>query len=156
MHILYKTGIPAVITGSRKIIMEGIYAMYREDLRNNYNTGREELPAKSRSEKIIEAKRAFSAGSVSHSFNNSSYNNYGKDEYLVTNEKKHSSGLARLMVAGMLFLILGIAFYNNFSYNGFDKDYVLECLNRSDGWNTIVKGAGDITDKITGWFSGQH
>ena len=57
------------------------------------------------------------------------------------------------MAAGMLFLILGIALYNNFSYNGFDKDYVIEHLNKSEYWDSIVKGAGDVADKIVGWYN---
>ncbi|MCX4328123.1 MAG: hypothetical protein OSJ45_12640 [Lachnospiraceae bacterium] len=125
--------------------------MYSEDLRNGY--GREDtssLPQQSRSEKILEARRAFASGGSSHNYGcQGSY----KDEYLVTNEKKHPFGLIRIMAAGMLFLILGIAFYNNFSYNGFDKDYVLECLERSGYWDKIVEGAGDITNKVTGWYN---
>lgn len=135
-----------------EIIMKGIGTMYREDLRNVYDMDREGLPSQSRSEKIIEAKRAFAAGNNSRNYNNSNYNSY-KDEYLITNEKKHSFGIIRLMAAGMLFLILGVAFYNNFSYNGFDKDYVLECLERSGYWDTIVKSAGEITNKVTGWYN---
>lgn len=127
--------------------------MYREDLRNGYGMDREDvssMPHQSRSEKIIEARRAFASSGSGHNYGGQgSY----KDEYLVTNEKKHPFGLIRIMAAGMLFLILGIAFYNNFSYNGFDKDYVLECLERSGYWDTIVKGAGEITDKVTGWYN---
>ena len=66
--------------------------MYREELGNNYNMDRDGFPVKSRSEKIQEARRAFSDGS--------------SEEYLATNEKKHPFGLIRLMAAGMLFLIL--------------------------------------------------
>lgn len=127
--------------------------MYREDLRNGYGMDREDvssMPHQSRSEKIIEARRAFASDGSSHNYN--AHNSY-KDEYLVTNEKKHPFGLIRIMAAGVLFLILGIAFYNNFSYNGFDKEYVLECLERSGYWDTIVKGAGEITDKVTGWYN---
>ncbi len=120
--------------------------MYREELGNNYNMDRNGFPVKSRSEKIQEARRAFSDGSNGHNY--SSYNSHYKEEYLATNEKKHPFGLIRLMAAGMLFLILGIALYNNFSYNGFDKEYVMECLDRSGYWDTIVKGAGEITDKV--------
>ena len=136
--------------------------MYREDLRNGYGMDREDvssMPHQSRSEKIIEARRAF-ADSGSNYYN-SSYNAYhpsfketsSRDEYLITNEKKHPFGIIRLMAAGMLFLILGIAFYNGFSYNGFDKDYVIECLDRSGYWDTIVKNAGEVADKVTEWYN---
>ena len=124
--------------------------MYREELRNAYDMNRE-LPVKSRSEKILEARRAFSDGSGGRNYNSS--NSHYNDEYLATNEKKHPFGLIRLMAAGMLFLILGIALYNNFSYECFDKEYVMECLDRSGYWDTIVKGAGEITDKVAGWYN---
>lgn len=131
--------------------------MYREDFRNAYDMDREGLPVKSRSEKILEARRAFSDGSNGRNYNNyNNYNSHYKDEYLATNEKKHPFGLIRLMAAGMLFLILGIALYNNFSYNGFDREYVMECLDRSGYWDTIVKGAGEITDKVSGWYNSLH
>lgn len=132
--------------------------MYMENNRNSDDM--DGIPAKSRSEKIIEARRAF-ADSGSGYYNNS-YNAYhpsfketgsSQDEYLITNEKKHPFGIIRLMAAGMLFLILGIAFYNGFSYNGFDKDYVIECLDRSGYWDSIVKNAGEVADKVTGWYN---
>lgn len=125
--------------------------MYKEELRNAYDMDRGELPVKSRSEKILEARRAFSDGGSGRNYGN--YNSHYNDEYLATNEKKHPFGLIRLMAAGMLFLILGIALYNNFSYEGFDKEYVMECLDRSGYWDTIVKGAGEITDKVAGWYN---
>ena len=131
--------------------------MYMENTRHSDDM--DMVPAKSRSEKIIEARRAF-ADSGSNYYNNS-YNAYhpsfketgSRDEYLITNEKKHPFGIIRLMAAGMLFLILGIAFYNGFSYNGFDKDYVIECLDRSGYWDNIIKNAGEVADKVTEWYN---
>lgn len=131
--------------------------MYRDELRNGYDMDRDGLPVKSRSEKIMEARRAFSDGSGGRNYSsyNSHYNHnsHYNDEYLATNEKRHPFGLIRLMAAGMLFLILGIALYNNFSYKGFDKEYVMECLDRSGYWDAVVKGAGEITDKVAGWYN---
>lgn len=103
----------------------------------------DETSVKSRAEKISEARRAF----------RQPYQSFRDDEITAADEKGHPFGLLRLMAAGMLFLILGIALYNNFSYNGFDKDYVIERLNKSEYWDSIVKGAGDVADKIVGWYN---
>lgn len=104
---------------------------------------REETVVKSRSEKISEARRAFAEYPQS----------LREEERTVDAPEKHPFGLLRLMAAGMLFLILGIAFYNNFSYNGFDKNYVMDYLNKSDYWDSIVKNAGEVADKIVGWYN---
>lgn len=117
--------------------------MYRENSRYQYNTNRENSCVKSRSEKISEAKRAFEGYPTS----------FQDEKIPAADKKKHPFGLLRLMTAGMLFLILGIAFYNNFSYNGFDKDYVIEHLNKSEYWDNIVKNAGDVANKIVGWYN---
>ncbi len=117
--------------------------MYRENSRYQYNTSREEAPQKSRSEKVYEAKMAFSEHPQS----------LKSEQDTEDAKEKHSFGLLRLMAAGMLFLILGIAFYNNFSYNGFDKDYVMDYLNKSDYWDSIVKKTGEVANKIVGWYN---
>ena len=70
--------------------------MYREDLRNAYDMDREGIPVKSRSDKILEARRAFSDGSSGRNYSNyNSYNSHYIEEYLATNEKKHPFGLIR-------------------------------------------------------------
>lgn len=117
--------------------------MYSKDSRYRHDVYREEAPVKSRSEKISEARRAFAENSSS----------FRDEEQTDDVQKKHPFGLLRLMAAGMLFLILGIAIYNNFSYNGFDKDYIVEYLNKSDYWDSIVRNAGDVANKIVGLYN---
>lgn len=117
--------------------------MYRENSKYQYDMHQEEVPVKSRSEKISEARRAFAEHPQS----------LRSEERTEDVRERHPFGLLRLMAAGMLFLILGIAFYNNFSYNGFDKDYVMDYLNKSDYWDSIVKNAGEVADKIVGWYN---
>ncbi len=46
--------------------------------------------------------------------------------------------LLRWMTAGMLFLVLAIAFYFDFSYHGFNQDYVERWLQDDTMWNTVV------------------
>lgn len=46
--------------------------------------------------------------------------------------------LLRWMTAGMLFLVLALAFYFDFSYHGFDKEYVESWLQNDTLWETAV------------------
>lgn len=50
---------------------------------------------------------------------------------------RHSFGLIRFMAAGMLLLILVVAFHQGFSYEGFDQAYVQEKLNDEASWNRL-------------------
>lgn len=126
--------------------------MYRENADYMDGNGNEEVVVKSRAERVAEAKRAFTDNGYRDS--SSTYHTpYGSASSDTSGEKRHLSALIRLMASGMLFLILGIAFYNNFSYNGFDKDYVLECLDRSNIWDSLVRGVGDMADKAVGWYN---
>lgn len=124
--------------------------MYRDGVRysdniidNDINN---DIPVKSRSERLMEAKRAFAGGTSDRQYRI-------ENEETTTNEKRHPFGMLRLMAAGMLFLILGIAFYNNFSYKGFDKEYVLECLEKSEYWDSIVENVGDMAKSVTTWYN---
>ncbi len=46
--------------------------------------------------------------------------------------------LLRWMTAGMLFLLLASAFYFDFSYQGFDKEYVEGWLKNDELWEKAV------------------
>lgn len=46
--------------------------------------------------------------------------------------------LLRWMTAGMLFLVLALAFYFDFSYHGFDKEYVEGWLQNDTLWEMAV------------------
>lgn len=52
-------------------------------------------------------------------------------------QKKHIFRLVRMMTAGMLFLVLVIAFSNGFSYKGFDQAYVQKALEDETSWNRL-------------------
>lgn len=90
----------------------------------------------SRSDKIQEAKSAFlpSAKSVY----------VRRNQGIDAEEKKHSFGLFRMLMAGMLFLILVLAFHFNFSYHGFNKEYVEELLADNSRWEAIVNQVSEV------------
>lgn len=46
--------------------------------------------------------------------------------------------LLRWMTAGMLFLVLAAAFYFDFSYQGFDKEYVEQCMQDDTLWKQVT------------------
>lgn len=46
--------------------------------------------------------------------------------------------LLRWMTAGMLFLVLALAFYFDFSYHGFNKEYVESWLQNDTLWEAAV------------------
>lgn len=56
--------------------------------------------------------------------------------------------LLRWMTAGMLFLVLAVAFYFDFSYQGFDKEYVEECLKDDTAWKQITAQIYQEIEKI--------
>lgn len=94
----------------------------------------------SRSDKILEAKSAFVPGGQS------TYTRRTQDT--VSERKKHSFGLLRMLVAGMLFLILISAFHFNVSYHGFDKEYVKEALADNSQWEKLVKQVSQVMKHI--------
>jgi len=145
VHIFYKNILALFL------IYERICAMYRENYQYHDVTNGRDMQEKTRSEKIAEARRAFAQEC------NDRYNTYhrasSEDGKPANDGERYPFGLIRLMASGMLFLIIGIALYNNFSYNGFDKDYVMECLDKSNYWDYIVKSAGDMADKAAKWYN---
>ena len=85
------------------------------------NCQEEEL--RSRSEKVLEAKRAFS-----------------DDRYDIEDDSsRHSFWLLRFMTAGMLFFILLVAIYNGFSYYGFNREYIENCLSDEKYYDMFLK-----------------
>ena len=106
----------------------------KNDKYNDY-----EMPVKSRTQKIADAKLAFSDN--------------GADKRNETGPDGNNIFPAiRLIFAGMIFMLLIIAFYNDFSYNGFDKELVIQYLTDEDHWNDVVRQisgyASDILAKI--------
>ena len=93
----------------------------------------DEMPVKKRTQRIEDAKLAFSD----------------------TREKKDNSageqnmGVSlRIIGAGILFIVMVVAFYNDFSYQGFDREYVMERLSDESYWTEIVQQVGGIVQRI--------
>lgn len=72
-----------------------------------------------------------------------------REQELMEHNKKMERRycLLRWMTAGMLFLVLAVAFYFNFSYQGFDKDYVEHWLQDDTLWRQMTS---QIYDGIQG------
>ncbi|MDO4166708.1 MAG: hypothetical protein Q4D32_04825 [Eubacteriales bacterium] len=56
--------------------------------------------------------------------------------------------LLRWMTAGMLFLVLAIAFYFDFSYHGFNKEYVEWWLQNDTRWNAVTTQIYQLISRI--------
>ncbi|MDE6851552.1 MAG: hypothetical protein K2J67_03570 [Lachnospiraceae bacterium] len=63
-----------------------------------------------------------------------------REQELMEQNKKmeHRYCLLRWMTAGMLFLVLAVAFYFDFSYQGFDKEYVEHWLQNDTMWKQVT------------------
>lgn len=61
---------------------------------------------------------------------------------------EHRCCLLRWMTAGMLFLVLAIAFYFDFSYHGFDKEYVENWLQDDTMWTAVTTQIYHWMEKI--------
>lgn len=90
----------------------------------------------SRSDKIQDAKSAFLPSAMPV------YS--GRNQGINAEGKKHSLGLFRMLMAGMLFLILVLAFHFNFSYHGFNKEYVEKLLADNRRWEAIVNQVSEV------------
>ena len=104
--------------------MEEVIMIERDDY--------QEMPSKSRSERVMEAKKAFS-------------DSRDDSEQYST---EYSFRLLRFMTAGMLFFILVIAIYNGFSYHGFNKEYIEKCLSDEYYYDMILKWVGKAVTEI--------
>ena len=127
--------------------------------RSKYYSDNEEedfdVPVKSRAEKVMEAKRAFGGAGSSdrmNGYSDNSYRNMHKVNKTYENEQKPPFMLIRFIAAAMLFLILLFAVKNDFSFEGFDKEYIMKCLENNDYWNMLVEKAGDAASEVVAWY----
>ena len=59
-------------------------------------------------------------------------------DYRYRSKRKREQELMEHNKKGMLFLVLAVAFYFNFSYQGFDKDYVEHWLQDDTLWRQVT------------------
>lgn len=95
----------------------------------------------SRQDRVLEAKAAFGrnlgAASPRDPVALTGTESFGGEK--EGEEIRHPFRLLRVMMAWMLILVLIIAFYNGFSYQGFDRHYVQQILNDDSSWKTLEK-----------------
>ncbi len=131
--------------------------MYNGRSRYYGDSGEEDfdIPVKSRAERVMEAKRAFGEGKSSdriNGYSDSSYKSRHQANKAYENEQKPPFVLIRFIAAAMLFLILLFAVKNDFSFEGFDREYIMKCLESNDYWNMLVEKAGDAASEVVAWY----
>lgn len=98
----------------------------------------------SRQQKVLAAKAAFGNVEDGQRTGNDAYR---EGQELWEQERVSVSprlGLLRFMTAGMLLVVLMVAFHQGFSYQGFDQAYVQERLNDETAWNRLEKQVQQI------------
>lgn len=128
--------------------------MYNE--RSRYYNEQEDFdtPVKSRAERVMEAKRAFGGGGSdrAYGYTDSSYRGKSQTTKSTESEQRPPFVLIRFIAAAMLFLILLFAVKNDFSFEGFDREYIMKCLEKNDYWNMLVEKAGDAASEVVAWY----
>jgi len=131
----------------------------------NYYYEKEEQPI-SRSEKIREAKSAFSQnagrnagwGYGRDTYAGSSYSREGGQAKPGTTDLwggqadfeggKNHYGIIRMVTAGVLFFVLILSFHLKLSYHGFDRAYVEQVLSEDRHLEGIVKQAAEVMKQV--------
>lgn len=105
-----------------------------------------EQPTVSRQQKVLAAKAAFGnveGGQVPPKGQPSTENGAYRERQELWEQDGFSTGprfgLLRFMTAGMLLVVLVVAFHQGFSYQGFDQAYLQERLNDETAWNRLEK-----------------
>ncbi len=129
-----------------------------------YYYEQEEQPI-SRSEKIREAKSAFSQNAgrnMGWGYGRDSYarNSYGREgeqvkpgttdlwEQADFEGGKNHYGIIRMVTAGVLFFVLILSFHLKLSYQGFDRAYVEQVLSKEGHLEGVVKQAAEAMKQV--------
>lgn len=108
----------------------------------------------SRSDRILEAKSAFgqNTGRNARGYysRGSEFSGLSSDrrELVSQEEGKHHFGMLRMVIAGMLFFVLVLAFHFQVSYYGFNKEFVQKALADESHWNSIVNQVTQVMNTI--------
>lgn len=107
----------------------------------------------SRSDRILEAKSAFgqNTGRYARGYSRGSeFSGLSSDrrEPVPQKEGKYHFGMLRMVIAGMLFFVLVLAFHFQVSYYGFNKEYVQKALADESHWNSIVNQVTQVMNTI--------
>ena len=128
---------------------------------NRYYYEQEERPV-SRSEKIREAKSAFSQNAGRNAGRGYGRDIYARNHYGREGEQvkpgttdvwgeqpdfeggRNHYGIIRMVTAGVLFFVLILSFHLKLSYQGFDRAYVEQVLSEDGHLEGIVKQAAEV------------
>ena len=132
---------------------------------NRYYYEKEEQPL-SRSEKIREAKSAFSQNAGRNAGWGYGRDTYARNSYSRESEQvkpgttdfmggqagfeggKNHYGILRMVTAGVLFFVLILSFHLKLSYQGFDRAYVEQVLSEDGHLGGIVKQAAEAMKQV--------
>lgn len=108
---------------------------------------------KTREERVREARLAFGrTGYATDRYSSSNAYAFNQTENRQDGTDKHSMErrfrLLRLVTAAMLFLVLSVAFYFDFSYYGFDREFVEQCLQDDTFWTELTEQVSQCIAKI--------
>ncbi len=107
-------------------------------------------PERSRQERLMEARAAFendfhTAGNGPSFWRRPNDREpFPEEDEMQTEGMPFRFGLMRFMASCMLLLILLAAFASDFSYHGFNQDYVQERLNDGSAWDRLEKKVQSI------------
>jgi len=132
---------------------------------NRYYYEQEERPV-SRSEKIREAKFAFSQNAGRNAGRGYGRDIYARNHYGREGEQvkpgttdvwgeqpdfeggRNHYGIIRMVTAGVLFFVLILSFHLKLSYQGFDRAYVEQVLSEDGHLEGIVKQAAEVMKQV--------
>lgn len=92
---------------------------------------------KSREERIREAKSAFAGGRTLPAVDE-----HSQDD-MTQGISRHPFRLLRVVTAVMLFFLLVIALYFDFSYHGFNREFIEHCLQDDTLWQKLTSKAAE-------------
>ncbi len=129
-------------------IKKDICFRYRKRYHMNYDKDKRiPEPAMSRSDKILEAKRAFMENAPGGR-GSSAWNGAGRKK--ETGEKQIPYGMLRMLFAGALFLALLLFCHYDVSYQGLSRETIEKALADDSHWQMLVDQTAQAIRQVKG------